>query len=458
MDKTINTDPNIFFRRFVSDEENSDPDCSFFISIDKIESEKASTSHSIMLCDVRDHRLASKFIPNEVTGFWIRIFGPPNKFTFQISLWQSLKSSRKKNSDYLMKVNEMNIDIKNIEAPKRKSKKKRRSGIAPTVCFPQRKFKGGTDTPTFCSNESFLQMISSLHDCLEEGKLSEFPELYEMYCKEASEDDTTQNKNAELKLFLLMEKSLFHTLQGEYRSSKKIIQQVVKNIIPKSPNKSFLLNRAYSYLASIHVLEGNLGTAQDCLNVLHVDRKGTLQDDLGHFYSLQGEVLLGFSKKLPNLHTRLTEEALLWFDKAENAFEKGPTVSLHKLCRLRLLKAQLFINGYYHDPCKTKLGKVKNAFEKLEGETLSLRNQCFLMLLKSEFSLFENRSQESEEFLTKCKEIAEDTFPEFKSSIKRLEKSGGGAFENELSSALERLEVRGLKSNDMSYQADHESS
>ncbi|XP_066918372.1 uncharacterized protein [Clytia hemisphaerica] len=461
MEKTVNNDPKVFFRRFVGDEENSDPDCSFFISVDKIESEKPSTNHSIMLCDVRDHRLATKFIPNEVTGFWIRILGPPNKFTFQISLWQSLNTNRKKNSNFLMKVNEMNIDIKNIEAPKLKSKKKKKhqTDLALTLCFPHRRFKGGANTPTFCSNASFTQIISSLHDLFEEGKLSEFSEVYEMFCRQASEGETNQNKNAELKLFLLIEKSLFHTLQGEYRSSKKIIQQVVKNIIPKSLNKSFLLNRAYSYLASIHVLEGNLGTAQDCLNVLHVDRKGTLEDDLGHFYTLQGEIVLGFSKKLPNLRIRLAEEALFWFDKAKSTFEKGSKISLHKLRRLHLLKAELLLEGYYHDPCKVKLQEVKDIFEKLEGESLSLRNRCFMMLLKCRCSLFiENYWKRSEDLLTECKRIAEETFPEFKSSIKRLEKEREGRFVHELSSTLERLEIKGLKSNDMSYQADHESS
>ena len=423
LDNAINSDGKIFFKRIHQDN-NSDSDCLFFISLDKIEMVEPhkNINQFVMVCDIRDHKAASKSIPREVTGYWVRFFGPQNKFKFFISLWKVLeKKKRNDNDDHLMKVNEICIEVQNegISPPVSGHLKKQKEEQVNQFFFPKKNFRGNDHTPSFCSSEVFIEIVTSFHGFLENGKINNFLELYESHRDNLSKKDPNSISVIEFKLFLSIEKSLFQSVQGEYRAAKKTLKQVVSNI-SKSPNRTFLLNRAYSYLANIHILEGNLGTAEDCLNVLHTDRKGIPYYDLGYFYSLQGESMMHFSQKLINLKEQLQEESKEWFAKAEVAYKNNAVMSFHRIIRLDILRAQLYMSLEF----QFETDKMKDYISRVEilGDKLSLRNQCHLLILKCQCKLIEHKLDEAGELLVRCKSLSVDSFPVFKTLIKNLEK------------------------------------
>ena len=462
MDDTINLNEKIFFKRTHQDDNNPDSDCHFFISLDKIEMvehPQQNMNRFVMVCDVRDHKSACNLIPHDVTGYWVRFFGPKNKFKFFISLWQVLEKRKRSNNDTnLMKVNEICIEIQNdglispVSCDLRAEPKKEQIS---QVLFPRKKFRGNDYTPSFCASEVYNEMVTSFHGFLENGKIDDFLELYESYREELSKKDPKSTSVIEFKLFLSIEKSLFQSAQGEYRVAKKTLQKVVSNI-SKSPNRTFLLNRAYSYLASIHISEKNLGTVEDCLNVLHTDRKGIPYYDLGFFYTLQGESMMYFSQKFVDLKDRLQEESLDWFAKAEMAYKKNPVMSFHRLTRLDLLRAQLCI------PSKSLFGanidKTKHYITCVEvlGDKLSLKNQCHLLILKYKCLLSEHKLDEATEPLVQFKSLAKDSFPEFTNMIKILEKEKHRLEkeDTDLSSNMTQLDISGVNIDDIGYDGD----
>ena len=460
MDDTINTDEKIFFKRTRQDNNNPDSDCNFFISLDKIEmiDPQQSMNRFVMVCDVREHKSASKSIHYDVTGYWVRFFGPKNKFKFFISLWQVLGKQKRNNNDTnLMKVNEICIEIQNdgVTSSVPNSMTEPKKEIVSQVLFPRKKFRGNDHTPSFCSSEVYNEMVTSFHGFLENGKINEFLELYESYRSELTKKDPKSISVIEFKLFLSIEKSLFQSVQGEYRAAKKTLQQVVSNI-SKSPNRTFLLNRAYSYLAHIHISERNLGTVEDCLNVLHTDRKGIPYYDLGFYYALQGESMMHFSQKFVDLKDRLQEESMDWFAKAEMAYKNNPAMSFHRLTRLDILRAQLCMSSKFSFEADTD--KMKYYISRVEvlGDKLSLKNKCHLIILKYQCLLFEHKLDEAVELSKKFKSLAKDSFPEFLNMIKNLEKEKQRLEKEgeDLSSNIAQLDISSASIDDIGYDGD----
>lgn len=461
MPDTVNSNSSIYFSRS-RDLETEQESCVFFISLDKVIShEESHLSEKIMLCDVRDHRVASKCLPNEVTGYWVRFLGPKSKFTFEISLWKSLKLKKRstydKEKDYLIKVNEVSIEIENEGLKTRKTTRRYKTDTNKqivTSSFLKKSFKGDFHTPSFCSREMFLQITSSLADCIENGNLVEFSDLYESFCVKAMEKGGIDRDSIELKLLLSIEKSKFHSTQGDYFTAKKLIQQVVNNV-PKSPNKTFLLNRAYSYLASIHLIEGNCGTVEDCLNFLQIDKKGTSFEDVGFFFLLHGEAMMLFSKKLDGLQKELRNESLESLSKAEAAFSECLPVSFHKTCKLNLLRAELYICEHYSNCCDSNIETAKQFVREVEKHPnlISLRTKCHLDLVKSECLFYQEEFSEAECLLIQCSAIAESTFPEFKTSCERFKKRRSILCTTNMSSVFENLDLSQSENNTF-YDAD----
>lgn len=118
-------------------------DCNYFISLDSVEFDDLGNDNlnyngfSIMVSDVRDHALASNCLPEGVSGYWIRIFGPKSKHMLYISLWKRVNNSVTKKqardktkpaTDELMKIGEMSVELFNdgsLEKVRKKKKKKK---------------------------------------------------------------------------------------------------------------------------------------------------------------------------------------------------------------------------------------------------------------------------------------------------------------------------------------------
>lgn len=462
MPNTVNSNSSIYFSRS-RDLDTEQESCMFFISLDKVIShEKKDLSEKIMLCDVRDHRIASKCLPNEATGYWVRFLGPKAKFTFEISLWKSLKPKKRsvydKEKDYLIKVNEVCVEIENEGLKTRKTTRRYKTDTNKqkvTSSFLKKSFKGDFHTPSFCSRELFLQITSSLADCIENGNLVEFSNLYESFCvKTMDKGGGIDRDSIELKLLLSIEKSKFHSIQGDYFTAKKLIQQVVNNI-PKSPNKTFLLNRAYSYLASVHLIEENCGTVEDCLNFLQIDKRGISFEDVGYFFLIHGEAMMLFSKKLDGLQKELRNESLESLSKAETELNKCLPVSFHKTCKLNLLRAELYICEHYSSCCGSDIEKAKQYIKEVEKHPnlISLRTRCHLDLVKSECLFYQEEFCEAESLLAKCIEVAEETFPEFKTVCDKFKKQRDTLCVNSVSSVFKNLDLSESENN-ASYDAD----
>ena len=82
----------------IQDEE----DRNYFLSLDSVDFDDLRNDnlnyyeYSIMVSDVRDYALASNCLPEGVSGYWIRIFGPKSKHMLYISLWKRVNNSYKK--------------------------------------------------------------------------------------------------------------------------------------------------------------------------------------------------------------------------------------------------------------------------------------------------------------------------------------------------------------------------
>ena len=70
-------------------------DRNYFISLDSVDFDDLGNDnlnyyeYSIMVSDVRDRALASNCLPEGVSGYWIRIFGPKSKHVIHFIMEKS---------------------------------------------------------------------------------------------------------------------------------------------------------------------------------------------------------------------------------------------------------------------------------------------------------------------------------------------------------------------------------
>lgn len=438
---TMNLTPNIFLERDLEGfntlentiSRSRAENCSFFLSLESISIGNVRvTTHAkeeernIILCDVREHAIASNCLPEEVTGFWVRTFGPKQKFTLRVALWQVIHKEKrichlKKESfsdDHVMKVNELKVEFENSDSkskkptkektkPKKLTKEKTRH-VNPR-CFPN--IADCSDHQlTFCSKELYMQVTTCLRECIENGKFTVFSEKYEQFCQTLlGQKSTVHRDSIEFRLLLSCEMSQFHAYQGNYVEAKKVLQEVVVNVVAKSPNKTFFLNRAYLYLANVHLMEENCGLAEECLNMLQFKKNGSTFEDSTLFYVIYAVTLMTFSKKLPQMSDRLRTESFQTFLKAETYLQNSLPTSLNRLCWTLLQKARLFLCQHYSFCCSSNVNEAMECVKSVEkyGENLvSERNKCFLVIIKSEISFFQKDNDKAGELLNDAEHIA----------------------------------------------------
>ena len=426
---TVNTDSAIFKQRVdVANDSNVvfDGNCSYFISVDSIRVENSDHSlngnslNNIMLADVRDHTVAGKCLPNGVSGYWVRIFGQKLKYKLDISLWKNISESlsetswkvrmKKHGTEQLMKVGEICVHLLNTgqEVVVKKRKRKKKGTTLSQNMIVVKDLHGSDHLPTFCSKEQYIQISTCLRESVENGKFDLFQEMYEKFSSGLSEES---KNNIELKLFLLIEKSYFFAVQGNFPEAKKLLQYIVENVVSKSINKVFLLNRAYLCLSNTHSLEGNYGTAEECLNVLQVDRKhGIPYEDVGNFYLLRGIIFMNFGKCLPRLSNYLWNESKESFEKARVSLEKSLPSLFNQLCRLRLNMARLSMyevcsqdNGLH---CFDDTQEQISIVETYGMHKLSARIKCLLNIVKGELFYHQNKPDNGHELLEEVERMA----------------------------------------------------
>ena len=408
--RAINADPAIFKQRTILDED----ECQYFISLDTIQIEGSDTNYNdivenFLIADVREHAIAGECLPAGVSGYWIRIFGPKRKFKLTVSLWKNISENIKSRSfntnERLMKIGEICINLVNTGVSRIPKRRKHHALSASRSMINNSNININNSFPSFCSRELYILMSTSLRECLENGKLELFEEMYSKF----SGNLTIENQDKlELNHFLSSERAHFLAMQGKLAEAKRLLQTTVEKSVPKSPNKIFLLNKAYLVLTNVHIIEGNYGTAEECLNVLQVDRKnGTPYDDATFFYYLYGIILMNFGKSLPALSSSLWKESHEAFTNSLNSFDHAIPSMLNQLCKILLNIIRL---SMYAISSKTKIkcsntpelysicediSAVKeriSAVEKYGLHKISARTCCLLNLVKAEVVFNENNS------------------------------------------------------------------
>lgn len=243
-----------------------------------------------------------------------------------------------------------------------------------------------------------------------------------------------ERNDIELKQFLNCERSQLNAVKGDFREAKKLLQEVVYNVISKSLNKVFILNRAYLLLANTHLIEGNYGTAEECLNVLQKDKKnGIPYEDVGYFNLIYGIVGMNFGKKLPRMSKYLLKESEELLKLAINNFEKHPSV-FNLLCKAHLNMAQLRISKFkvgLTEDLKEAESSIKTV-ENFGIHKLSKHVQCLLAVLKAELFFAEMKHQDGDLFLQQAQDQATaSNFYEEKSLCECLQEVRNGNARNE---------------------------
>ncbi|XP_047126976.1 uncharacterized protein LOC100207928 [Hydra vulgaris] len=406
--RTINANPAVFKQRVTLD----DDECQYFISLDIIQIDDSNDTQinyddilkNFLIADVREHAIAGECLPAGVSGYWVRIFGPQRKFKFIVSLWRDISENIKSRTDGLMKIGEICINILNTGVSRAKKKQKKNNALsASRTMMNSSNINISNSFPSFCSRELYILMSTSLRECLENGKFDLFEEMYSKF----SGDLTIKNQdNIELNHFLSSEKALFLAMQGKLAEAKHLLQTTVEKSVPKSPNKIFLLNKAYLVLTNVHIIEGNYGTAEECLNVLQVDKKnGTPFDDAAFFYYLYGIILMNFGKSLQAFSSSLWKESYEAFINSLNSFDQSSPSMLNQRCKiiLNIIRLSLYaisrkikipsISLSELCPICNDISDVKECIKMVEMISLhkmSARTFCLLNLVKAEVVFNEN--------------------------------------------------------------------
>lgn len=395
----------------------SDDSSSYFLCLDSIQAHdidglKKEVGDNIMLADIRDHSVAGQCLPEGVTGYWVRFFGPKRKYTLLFSVWKNMSLDYREAK--VSKIGEKSIFLWNSgregKFRKRRSKNKLKViGISKTL--KDSELLGSDHLPSFCSREKYFQISTSLRDSIENAKYDIFEEMYEKFTGDIKEEEESRD-NIELKLFLWCEKSQFFAVQGNFPEAKKWLQKVVDNTVPKSPNKIFILNRAYLLLANTHIMEGNNGTAEECLSVIQADKKnGMPYEDVCLFDLLRGIILMNFGKQLPRMSHYLWAESKESFEASETNFTKSLPLMFNYYCRMHLNLGRLLIyqsstslsSPRNYDAPKKRLGIL----ESYGIDKLSLHMQCLLQIVKSELLYHLEQIDEGSLLLTEAQKMAE---------------------------------------------------
>lgn len=401
----------------------SDESSSYFLCLDSIQvfdgdGLKKDISDNVMMADIRDHSVAGKCLPDGVTGYWVRLFGPKRRYSLLFSMWKSKpkeasdkgKSHRNPLSNNVIKIAEKSIVIWNSGKegkPKKHKSRKKIPGLGKVL--RENELRGSDHTPTFCTKEKYCHILTSLRECLENAKYEQFEELYNNFS--CGLQELGNRDNVELKLFLWCERSQFYAVQGNFPEAKKLLQKVVDNVVPKSPNKSLILNRAYLFLANTHVMEGNNGTAEECLSVIQPDKKnGMPYDDMCMFELLRAIILMNFGKQLPRLSHFLWEESRTSFAACETNFLKALPLMFNQHCRMHLNLGRLLMCQFAAAKNDVTLDIPMQRISILEGyglDKLSLHIKCLLGIVKSELFYHLKQPDKGNVHLNEAQEMAE---------------------------------------------------
>ena len=379
----------------------------YFLKLEQVQIDHANgeteietklSNKSIICAKLNDHTISDTSVPEEVAGFWIRMFGAKCTFTMNFTLWSA--EAKKSNShvplkgsgtkeDFcnFVKLDEIHVQFSN--KPRQiKTRKKGKTKKVETV--GQNLFE----------SKEVISIIKTVRNLRDNGKVEEF----DLKCSELLKNSKRKG-NLDEELVLILERSTCLCHQGSPSEGKKLLQKAVQ-MSSKSKNSTAIKNRAYLFLALIHINDGSYGTAQECLGMLEKEMDGLLSlEDRALRSALHGIIMMNFGWKLNVMAQNLWQEAA---DSFESALEyclanDNGTITDDLVCMIHLWMARLYL-GMLKSTCipgcrmpelENKVMEHLNYFDDIEPVKLSRRTTVNGLLLQGEYQMFLKHTEDA---------------------------------------------------------------
>ena len=378
----------------------------YFIKLEKVERTliSAETYQSdcfdpiekfLMFAKLTDHTVVDKCLPDGVSGYWIRTFGPPCLFKLTFSLWsinpncKALMSTKKESKNTvttLERVSEVKVEFKNVN---RETKDTKMDNIE--------KVESLVNNVDILEEKDCIAIVSKLRYFRDNGKQKEFDDV----CDKVLEKSKHRG-DLDKQIVVMLEQSMYHCFQGNPSQAKRLLQRVVQ-MCPKSEHSTALLNRAYLYLAHIHIADGTYGTAQECLGMVKGrESKGIPAQDIAHYHVLQGLIMTNFATKVKQMSQKLWLEAGNCFNKAIQFYTKAPDDTDSNVClvqchfvKLYVLMIRSEIQSESNKDLEDKLNDHMKMIESMASKNLTERTIINGLISKAEFMLLFKRRTEA---------------------------------------------------------------
>ena len=449
----------------------------YFLKLEQIQIDHANgeteiesklNNKSIICAKLNDHTVSDTSVPEEVAGFWIRMFGAKCTFTMNFTLWSA--EAEKGNSHLPLKGNGANEDFYNFVkldeihvqfSNKPRHVKKRKKGRTKKV--------EDNEQSLFETNE-LINIVKTVRNIRDNGKVEEF----DLKCSELLKN-AKRKGNLDEELVILLEQSTCLCYQGIPSEGKKVLQKAVQ-MSSKSKNSTAIKNRAYLFLALIHINDGSYGTAQECLGMLEKEMDGLLSvEDITLRFILHGIIMMNFGWKLNGMAQNLWQEAADNFESALDYCQanKNGMVTDDFICTIHLSMARLYL-GMLKSVCipgckmpdlENKVIEHLNFFDDIEPVKLSRRTTVNGLLLQGEYQMFLKHSEDASSIFDNIVElIAIDNrlyYLEAK-ALEKVKKGDEGAGQHDSNAELALLaktrDLLAKSDSDTGYGADESSS
>ncbi|XP_065059261.1 uncharacterized protein LOC135686835 [Rhopilema esculentum] len=363
---------------------------------------------SIICAKLSDHTVSDTSVPKEVAGFWVRMFGPRSVFTMNFTLWSAevnrryrsnlLFKSKGVKSDFcnLEKLDEIHVQFENKPREESKQKNKRKT----TLSNKQNVFE----------IKEVVKLVKKVRYCRDNGKLEEFDAQCSEFQRQAK-----MTSNIDEELALQLEQSVCLSYQGNPAEGKRLLQKAVQ-LSTKSVNSLAIKNRAYLFLALIHIHDGSFGTAQECLGMVQKEIDQMLStEDLAFSLTLHGIVMMNFGLKLSEMSQFLWQEASENFQSALDICinHKTDMITDDYICAVHLLMAKLYLAmlksacspGCKMPDLENKISEHLHYFDDIEPVKLSRRTTICGLLLQGEYNMFLKKFDEATAIFENVKEL-----------------------------------------------------
>lgn len=327
-------------------------------------------------CPLSEHKAGTK---TKSLGFWFRFFGQPAKFLVTISLKlhgmkKLLRGTKEHRSlsfcgeDDL--VCSVDVDISNTDFPHIASKK---------IVKSKSKAKPIKQQPLLYACEEYRETMRKVLELRHNQHHSELDSYL------SSVLDSVTVSDCDIKVAVVLEQSLEMFRKGVFSRAKLRIKDAV-DASPKCKNKALLIGRSYLYLSQIHEADGNLGSAEECLEIARKKLEGLQScEDVGDLCFQEGTVLMAFAKRMSKFAWKLQGEAVAKFKEALLHYKDGVTATTNVTEKLCSTHARLAVLAFLSMP-NTDISVTENALVVIEQniDRVSVQTKYLYFLCKAE--------------------------------------------------------------------------